>query len=320
MARFIAKRTLISILIVFLVSIFAFSLMHILPGDPARLVLGEDATEEALAALRAEWNLDKPLVEQYLIWLGDVFHGDFGRSILYNRPVIDIIGERMPRTVAIGLPALIISAVVGILCGIISAVRRGKLADKFITLFSTLGVGTPAFWVGILTILLFAINLKILPIQGFTSPAEDFGDYVKHAILPVVCLSWGMIASIARQTRSNMLEVINQDYIRTARANGLASWRIILKHALRNALIPVITIAVLQVRVVIGGSLIVEQVFNIAGIGQLLKAAVSNRDYLIVQTCVLLISLITVGCNFVVDILYGVIDPHTRKQRGGNEQ
>ncbi len=318
MVRFVIKRLLISILIVFLVSVFAFSLMHILPGDPAKLVLGEDATEETLQALRAEWNLDKPLVEQYFMWLDDLLHGDFGRSILYNRPIGDILSERLPRTLAIGIPALMISVIVGVLFGIISAVRRGKFVDQLITFFSTLGIGTPSFWVGILAILVFAIELKLLPIQGFTAPSEDFGLYVKKAIMPVLCLSWAMIASIARQTRSNMLEVINQDYIRTARANGLSDFRIIFKHVLRNTLIPVITIAALQVRVVIGGSLIIEQVFNIAGIGQLLKAAVSNRDYLIVQGCVLMISLATVGCNFIVDILYGVIDPNTRRRGGKN--
>lgn len=316
MLRFIIKRLLVSVFIVFLVSVFAFSLMHVLPGDPAKLVLGEDATEETLQALRAEWNLDRPLTEQYCIWLKNLFCGDFGRSILYNRPIGDILKERLPRTLAIGVPALTLSVTVGVLAGILSAVKRGKFLDHIITFFATLGIGTPSFWMGILFILIFAIKLKLLPIQGFTSPAEDFSMYVKKAIMPVLCLSWSMMASIARQTRSNMLETINQDYIRTARANGLPEIRVIFKHALRNTLIPVITIAALQVRVVIGGSLIIEQVFNIAGIGQLLKAAVSNRDYLIVQGCVLMISLFTVGCNFIVDILYGIIDPNMRKKGG----
>ncbi len=317
MTRFIIKRLLISLLIIFLVSVFAFSLMHVLPGDPAKLVLGEDATEEALQALRTEWNLDKPLAEQYFLWLGGLARGDFGRSIIYNRPIGDILSERLPKTLSIGLPALILSVTVGVLLGIVSAVRRGKLSDNLITLFTTLGIGTPSFWIGILAILVFAIKLKLLPIQGYVAPSKDLAGYVRHAILPVLCLSLSLVASVARQTRSNMLEVINQDYIRTARANGLPTSHVIFRHALRNTLIPVITIAALQVRVVIGGSLIVEQVFNIAGIGQLLKAAVNNRDYLIVQACVLVISLVTVGCNFLVDLLYGVIDPHMRHQDGG---
>lgn len=313
MGKFILKRMLISILIVFLVSVFAFSLMHILPGDPARLALGEAANEEDVQALRVSLHLDKPVLEQYWIWIKGLFHGDFGQSITYARPVSDILSERLPRTVAIGLPALIIAVLFGLVFGVISAVKRGTWLDQTITFLSTLGVGTPTFWIGILGIYLFGIKLKILPIQGFVSPSQNFGLYVKKAIMPVFCLALPLIASTARQTRTNMLEVINQDYIRTAKANGIHSSSIIFKHALRNTLIPIITIIALQVRVVVGGSLIVEQVFNIAGVGALLQEAVGNRDYLIVQGTVLVISLVTVGCNFIVDILYGVIDPKQRK-------
>lgn len=313
MGKFIIKRVLISIIVVFLVSVFAFSLMHILPGDPARLTLGEEASQEDVDALRKELNLDKPVLEQYFIWIGGVFRGDFGRSIQYHRPVLDIMLERLPRTVAIGLPTLVISVIVGLAFGIISAVRRGKVIDQIITFLATIGMGTPVFWLGILGIYVFSMKLGILPIQGFTSPTEDFAKYVHQAILPVFCLSTHQVASISRQTRTNMLDVINQDYIRTARANGIKTSSIIFKHALRNALIPIVTVIAMQVRVVIGGSLIVEQVFNIAGIGQLLQTAVGNRDYLIVQGAVLVISLVTVGCNLLVDILYGVVDPRIRK-------
>lgn len=313
MGKFIIKRVLISIVVVFLVSVFAFSLMHILPGDPARLTLGEEASQEDVDALRKELNLDKPVLEQYFIWIGGVFRGDFGRSIQYHRPVLDIMLERLPRTVAIGLPTLVISVIVGLAFGIISAVRRGKVIDQIITFLATIGMGTPVFWLGILGIYVFSMKLGILPIQGFTSPTEDFAKYVHQAILPVFCLSTHQVASISRQTRTNMLDVINQDYIRTARANGIKTSSIIFKHALRNALIPIVTVIAMQVRVVIGGSLIVEQVFNIAGIGQLLQTAVGNRDYLIVQGAVLVISLVTVGCNLLVDILYGVVDPRIRK-------
>lgn len=313
MDKFIIKRVLISILIVFLVSVFAFSLMHILPGDPARLALGEAAAQADVDALRAKLNLDKPILEQYWIWISGIFRGDFGQSITYARPVSAIMGERLPRTVAIGLPALIFSVLFGVCFGIVSAVKRGSWVDQVITFFSTLGVGTPTFWIGILCIYLFGMRLRILPIQGFTSPTKDFGKYVHQAILPVFCLALPLIASISRQTRTNMLEVINQDYIRTAKANGIRSSSVIFKHALRNTLIPIITVIALQVRVVVGGSLIVEQVFNIAGIGALLQEAVGNRDYLIVQGAVLVISLVTVGCNLLVDILYGFVDPRIRK-------
>lgn len=316
MTRFILKRILISILIVFLVSVFSFSLMHILPGDPARIALGQDASQADVDALRAKMNLDKPIVEQYVLWITGMFKGDFGDSIVYNRPVKDILLEKLPKTLAIGVPALIISVVVGIIFGVLCAVKRGKLIDQIITFLSTIGIGTPVFWVGILGIWLFAMTWKVLPIQGYVAPSEDFFQYARHAVLPVFCLSLSMVASIARQTRSNMLDVINQDYIRTARANGIANVSIIFKHALRNTLIPIITIVAMQVRNVIGGSLIVENIFNIAGIGALLNVAVTNRDYLIVQSCVLIISLVTVVCNFVVDILYGVINPQIRLTRG----
>lgn len=313
MSKFILKRALVSVIVVFLVSVFAFSLMHILPGDPARLSLGQEASQEDVDALRSELNLDKPILQQYWIWISGLARGDFGWSITYDRPVADIMSERLPRTVAIGLPALIISVIVGVCFGITSAVKRGKAIDQIITFIATLGMGTPVFWLGILSIYLFSIKLRILPIQGFTSPSENFGQYVYMAILPIFCLSLHLIASIARQTRTNMLDVINQDYIRTAKANGINSASIIIKHALRNTLIPIITVIAMQVRVVIGGSLIVEQVFNIAGIGQLLHTAVGNRDYLIVQGSVLAISLVTIGCNFFVDVLYGFVDPRIRK-------
>ncbi len=313
MGKFIIKRVLISIVVVFLVSVFAFSLMHILPGDPARLSLGEEASQEDVDALREELNLNKPVLEQYFIWISGIFRGDFGQSIQYHRPVLDIMQERLPRTVAIGLPTLVISTIIGIAFGIISAIRRGKFIDQVITFLATIGMGTPVFWIGILGIYLFAMRLGILPIQGFTSPTEDFAKYVHQAILPVFCLSTHQVASVSRQTRTNMLGVINQDYIRTAKANGIRPSSIVFKHALRNALIPIVTVIAMQVRMVIGGSLIVEQVFNIAGIGQLLQTAVGNRDYLIVQGAVLVISLVTVGCNLLVDILYGVVDPRIRK-------
>lgn len=312
MFQFIVKRLITSFIVIMLVTIFAFSLMHILPGDPARLVLGAEAAQEDVDALRTELNLDKPIVTQYFLWIKGILHGDLGKSIMYQRPVADIMRERVPRTLAIGLPSLVLSVFLGVIFGVISAVKRGSLADKAITLASTIGMGTPAFWLGILGIYLFAMKLKLLPIQGFVAPSDDLSGYLRHALLPILCLSVALIASISRQTRSNMLEVINQDYIRTARANGIAESSVIYRHALKNSLIPIITIAGLQVRVVIGGSLIIEQVFNIVGIGMLLNAAISNKDYLIVQGCVLIISIVTVLCNLVVDILYGVVDPRVR--------
>lgn len=315
MKTYILKRILISLLIVFLVSLFSFSLLQIMPGDPARLALGYEASEEDVQALREEMNLDKPILTQYLLWLRNLFRGDLGRSVIYKRPVADMIAERLPRTVSIGVFALLLGIPIGILCGVVCAVKRGRLADQGITFFMTMIMGMPVFWLGILGILVFAVQLELLPIQGYTPPTKDFGDFVYHAILPVSCIFLGMSAGICRQTRTNVLDSINQDYIRTARANGLPEGSVVYKHALKNALIPVITIIGMQVRVVIGGSLLVEQLFNIPGLGTLLTTALNNRDYMIVQNCTLLIALFTVAANLAVDIAYGFIDPRIRMTR-----
>jgi peptide/nickel transport system permease protein len=313
MINFIIRRVLIALLVVFLVSVFVFSIMHILPGEPVRLAMGYEAAEEDVQRVREELNLTKPLVEQYFLWIKGLFQGDFGISIVFHRTVAELLKERLPRTVTIGIPAMIIAVIVGVGFGIISALRRGKWLDQVITLIATLGVGTPQFWLGIVGIYIFAIGLKILPMQGYTAPTEDFPMYLKKAVMPIFCMCIVMLASLARQTRSNMLEVINQDYIRTARANGIPEHKVIFRHALKNALIPVITIIGMQVRVIVGGSLLVEQVFSIAGIGTMMTHAISNRDYFVVQSCVLVISLFTVASNLIVDIIYGVIDPRIRE-------
>jgi peptide/nickel transport system permease protein len=313
MIDFIIKRVLISLLVVFIVSIFVFSIMHILPGEPVRLAMGYEAAEEDVQRVREELNLTKPLVEQYYLWIKGLFQGNFGLSIVFHRTVADLLKERLPRTVTLGILAMILAVVVGVGSGIISALRRGKWLDQAITLISTLGIGTPQFWLGIVGIYIFSIGLKLLPMQGYTAPTVDFPMFLKKAIMPVFCLSVVMFASLARQTRSNMLEVINQEYIRTARANGIPERRVIFRHALKNALIPVVTVIGMQVRVVVGGSLLVEQVFNVPGIGTMLTSAISNRDYFVVQSCVLIISLFTVAANLIVDILYGVIDPRVRE-------
>ena len=311
--RYILKRLGISLIVVFLVSIITFGLVKILPGDPALLAMGTEASDEEVAEFHEKYNLDKPVVQQYLIWINGVFHGDLGDSIKFYRPAADCIFERLPRTISIGLPALIIASVLGIVFGIISAVWRGKLIDNIITFLATIGLGAPQFWLGILAAYIFGLKLGILPLTGYVSPTENFGQYVYYAILPVSILAFSLLASISRQTRSNMLEVINQDYIRTARANGLPEGRVIFRHALKNALIPVITTIGLQVRVIFGGSLMIEQVFNIAGIGTLITIAIQGRDYMVVEGCVLMISVFVVVINLVIDLLYGLVDPRIRK-------
>ena len=313
MGKFVVKRLGISLVVILLISVFSFSLVHLLPGDPAVLALGSEASETDVENFREKYNLNKPITEQYLLWMKGMLQGDLGDSIAYSRPVLSCLAERLPRTVSIGLPALIISSILGILAGIISAVHRGKFVDNFITFLSTVGLGAPQFWLGIVGIWIFGMKLGWLPLSGYVAPEENFGQYVYYGLMPILILSFSLLASVARQTRSNMLEVVNQDYIRTARADGLAERSVIYKHALKNALIPVITTIGMQVRVVVGGSLMIEQVFNIAGIGTLLVSAVNGRDYMVVQGCVFMISLVTVGVNFLIDLLYGVVDPRIRK-------
>ena len=313
MGRYILKRLGISVAVVFLVSVISFTLVHMLPGDPAVLALGSEASEQDIATFREKYYLNRPVVEQYFIWISDTLRGDLGDSITYIRPVLTCLAERLPRTISIGLPALILSSLLGILCGFISAIRRGKFIDNLITFVSTIGLGAPQFWLGIVGIYIFGMRLGWLPLSGYVAPTENFGQYIFYGVMPILILSFSLLASVAHQTRSNMLEVINQDYIRTARANGLAEKSVIYKHALKNALIPVITTIGLQVRVVVGGSLMVEQVFNIAGIGTLIVSAINGRDYMVVQGCVFVISVFTILVNFVIDLLYGFVDPRIRK-------
>jgi peptide/nickel transport system permease protein len=316
MGSYIVRRILISLLVVFFVSIFSFSLMHVMPGDPARLALGYEASEEDVQSLREEMNLDKPILTQYGLWIKNLMHGDFGRSVIYKRPVKDMIVERLPRTVNIGVCALVVGVPLGIILGVLCAIKRGKFADQIITFCSTIVMGMPVFWMGILAIMVFSIWLGWFPIQGYRAPSQGIGLFLKYATLPVLCMFLGMSAGLNRQTRTNMLEAINQDYIRTARANGLSEGSVIYKHALKNALIPIITIVGMQVRVVIGGSLLVEQIFGMQGLGTLLTTALNNRDYLIVQNCTLLIALFTTTVNLLVDIAYGIVDPRIRLSRG----
>lgn len=317
MFKYFIKRLLVSVLVIFLVSLFTFLLIHMIPGDPVQNILGIEASQQARDELREELHLNDPLVVQYGIWIRDVLRGDLGTStFLAGSDVGEMLSKKLAITVSIGLPAMVISTIFGVLFGVICAVKRGKLIDQILTLLATTFSGVPIFWLAILGVYFFGVALKVLPIQGYTSPSENFGMYVKQAILPIMTQSVGFIAIISRQTRSNMLEVINQDYVRTARADGLSERRITYTHALKNALIPIVTLLGMQVRLIIGGSVIVERVFNIPGTGNLIYNAVINADYVTVQGCVLVLTLITVLSNLAVDLLYGLLDPRIRLAKG----
>ncbi|MDO4833926.1 MAG: ABC transporter permease [Bacillota bacterium] len=312
MKRYVIKRILLALLITIITSIFAFSLLHILPGDPARLALGFEASEEDVQALREQLNLDKPIVTQYLLWVSGLLTGQAGYSIVFKMPINYMLHTYLPRTLAIGIPALIIAAPIGVVIGVVCAVRRGRLVDKVLTVFNTTIMGMPVFWLGILAVFWFGAKLKLLPVQGYVAPTEDFHEYLRHAILPIICMALGMITTICRNTRTYVIDAINADYIRTARANGLSELSIIFKHALKNALIPILTVIGMQVRTAIGGALIIERIFNIPGLGMLATDSVIARDYQVVMLCVLVMALFTIVANMVVDILYGFVDPRIK--------
>ena len=313
---FIVKKVLLSIVTVFAISIFAFLIMQMTPGDPVRAMLGAEADEAIVEATRTELNLDKPLVVQYTLWLKHALRGDFGTSLVLNQDIGEILATRIPVTLSLTIPALIISLILGILIGVLCAVHRGSALDQIMTVLMTTMNGIPVFWIGIMMMYFFGVKLGWLPLMGYTSPFEDFGQYVAKDVMPVTIMAFGPLSSIARQVRTNMLEVINQDYIRTARANGLSENSVKYKHALKNSLIPVITLIALQVRSLVGGSLLGEQVFSIAGMGRLIMVSVMNKDYLVVQATVFVISLFVVACNLILDISYGLVDPRIRLTGG----
>ena len=313
---FIVKKVLLSIVTVFAISIFAFLIMQMTPGDPVRAMLGAEADEAIVEATRTELNLDKPLVVQYTLWLKHALRGDFGTSLVLNQDIGEILATRIPVTLSLTIPALIISLILGILIGVLCAVHRGSALDQIMTVLMTTMNGIPVFWIGIMMMYFFGVKLGWLPLMGYTSPFEDFGQYVAKAVMPVTIMAFGPLSSIARQVRTNMLEVINQDYIRTARANGLSENSVKYKHALKNSLIPVITLIALQVRSLVGGSLLGEQVFSIAGMGRLIMVSVMNKDYLVVQATVFVISLFVLACNLILDISYGLVDPRIRLTGG----
>jgi peptide/nickel transport system permease protein len=316
MATYIIRRLLQGLVVLILVSLFIFLIMRLLPGDPIQLFVGQgetaNATAEEIAKVKHEFGLDKPLPLQYLDWIGGIFQGKLGKSIFYREDVTSLVRARLPVTIHLGATALIISSLLGITFGVICAFKRGKWIDTVLTVLANIGITVPSFWVGILLIYVLALKLDLLPVYGYTSPFQDFWLSTKEAIMPVICLCLFSIASLTRQTRSSTLEVTRQDYIRTAWSKGLTEHIIIMRHAIKNALIPVVTQIGMQVSIVFGGAVLTETVFNISGMGKLMAEAVFGHDYQIVQSGVLIIAIVVVLANLLVDISYGWIDPRIR--------
>jgi peptide/nickel transport system permease protein len=295
-----------------------FLVMRLLPGDPLTLFISQSQmssgmlTADQLIQLRHRFGLDKPLLLQYIYWIGGVMHGDLGTSIFYTTAVSTLVTERMPITLYLGVLAFIFSSILGILFGVVCAIRRGKWLDAFLTVVANVGITIPSFWFGILLIYVFSLQFHWLPTGGYTSPFSDFWLSTRQVIMPVFCLSLFSIASLTRQTRASILEVVKQDYIRTAWSKGLRERVVVLKHTLKNGLIPVVTIMGVQVSFIFGGSVLIETVFNIPGMGRLLTTAVFQHDYLVVQAGVLIIAVVVVISNLAVDISYGWFDPRIR--------
>jgi len=317
MTAYIIRRLFMAVIIIILVTLIVFFSIRLLPGDPLIIFLGKNAgleqmSDETLERLRHEYGLDKPVMVQYFSWISGVFRGDLGRSITYRDNVGTLLKERFPVTIHIGLVAFILGNVLGIMLGIVAALRRGTWVDSLATLVSYIGITIPVFWLGLLMMYVFGLKLGWLPITGYVSPFKDFWESTRSIIMPVICEMITGLAVIARQTRSSMLEVSRQDYIRTAWAKGLKERYIVLRHMLKNSLIPVVTLLGIGIGIIFGGSVLVETVFAIPGVGRLLVTAVFQQDYVVVQSGVLVISSIVILSNLLVDISYGWLDPRIR--------
>jgi peptide/nickel transport system permease protein len=313
MTAYIARRLLHAALVVLLVSILVFVVMRLLPGDPILMYVTaadmQSSSAEQVAALKKEHGLDRPLIIQYVDWLGKAVRGDMGQSILFHYSVADEIKGRLPISLSLGFMALLVGVIVGPLIGAISAVKRGSWLDTTLTVAATVGITAPSFWVGIILIYVFGLKLGLLPVYGYTSPFQDFWGSVQQSILPVAVLSVFPIAAAARQTRSSVLEVLQQDYVRTARAKGLSEQTTIVGHVFKNALMPVATLQGEIFRNIVAGSVVVETVFVIPGMARMLLNGTLSADYPVVQGVILIIAVAVVLANLAVDVVYAWLDP-----------
>jgi len=305
-----------AILVIIIVTFLVFIVIRLLPGDPILIYLSsqdiQTLTIEQIEAAKAQFGLDKSLFLQYFNWIGDLLRGDLGMSIFYYQKVSGLISERLPVTLILGIIAFIFSHVIGVIAGTISALRRGKWIDTIVTVIANIGITVPSFWMGILLIYFFGLKLDWFPRFGYISPVTDITAFLHHAVLPVICLAVFPLASVARQTRSSILEVAQQDYIRTAWSKGLKEQSIIIKHMLKNGLIPIVTLSGIGLSYILGGSVLIETVFNIPGMGRLAVEAIQSQDYSIIQAIILFTAVMVVLVNFLVDVTYGWLDPRIR--------
>lgn len=312
MLELICKRVLLAIPTLFLVSIMVFSLQKLLPGDPILAMAGEERDPAVIAQLREHYHLNDPLPSQYFYWLGNALKGDLGTSIRTQEPVTALISSKLPVTLELSLLAMIVALLVGISMGIVATVRKNSWVDHATNFVALSGISVPHFWLGILLILLFSVHLQWLPASGYVSLSESVSQNVKTLLLPALVLGTGLAATLMRHTRASMIAVLKADYIRTARAKGLLPKKVILKHAFRNALVPVITLTTLLFGELLGGAVLTEQVFTLPGFGKMIVDAVFNRDYAVVQGVVLVVAIGFLLLNLLADVLYVLINPKMR--------
>ncbi|MGH8800842.1 MAG: ABC transporter permease [Casimicrobiaceae bacterium] len=312
MLTFIARRVATIVPTLVFVSMLIFGLQQLLPGDPAKVLAGEEQDPTVIAHLRATMHLDQPLPVRYLYWVRGVLHGDLGESQRSQQPVTTLIAEKLPVTLELACLAIAIALVIGIPAGVVAAVKHGSAWDYGASVFALWGLSTPNFWLGIMLILLFSVTLGWLPASGYVSPFESLRDNLAAMIMPAFVLGNVIAAVLMRHTRSAMLQVLSQEYVRTARAKGVAERDVVLKHALRNALIPIITLGALEFGTLLSGAVLTEQVFTIPGFGKLIVDAVFNRDYAVVQGVVLVTATAYIMLNFAADIAYALANPRIR--------
>ncbi|WP_045392555.1 ABC transporter permease [Falsirhodobacter sp. alg1] len=312
MPTYLIRRILASIPVMLVVAVFVFLLLRLTPGDPAAVIAGDMATPEQLEKIRTTLGLNDPLLVQFFNWIVNLLRGDFGISLISNQPVIDLVTDRMWPTIWIALITITLSVVVAVPMGVLAAWKHRSWIDHVVMTFSVLGFSIPVFVIGYLLIKLFALDLGILPVQGYLAPSQNLSGFAVRAILPSLTLSSIYIALIARMTRASLLDVLGEDYVRTARAKGLAERRVLFRHALRNAAVPVMTVIGTGFALLISGVVVTESVFNIPGLGRLTVDSIFARDYPVIQALILLTSGVYVLINLLIDLSYSLLDPRIR--------
>jgi peptide/nickel transport system permease protein len=309
---YLCRRTASVIPVVGIVGVLVFLMLRLAPGDPAAVIAGNSASDQDIAEIRTQLGLDRPIVEQFLLWAGRMATGDFGESYFYKKTVASLIADRLEPTLALATLTIVLATVISIPLGTLAASRAGSWIDRCVMGFSVLGFSAPVFVVGYVLIYVFSVLLGWFPVQGYQRLADGFGGFIYRLILPSVTLSVVYVALLARITRTSVLEVLHEDYVRTARAKGLSGLKVLVRHALRNAAVPIVTVIGISVALLISGVVVTESVFNIPGLGRLTVDAVLARDYPTVQAVVLLFSLVYVGINLLVDLAYMALDPRIR--------